>query len=138
MLTHSQLYDNSFNIKQLLSSTIFQELTDEEHMRLVTDIYYLVLEKILPELSLTFKKNKDPYTATLVAFLSEEMDPEELVYWIPFMGDEEKSLMFLNIDGLSFSHQKWVANDILFGILLEEMKWSQEAALAYKSILENS
>jgi hypothetical protein len=40
-------------------------------MKVVTDIYYLIYEKIMPELSLRFKHNEDTYTATLVAFLSQ-------------------------------------------------------------------
>ena len=43
MLSHPQLQLHSETIQEVLTFTIYQELSDEEHSRVVTDIYYLVL-----------------------------------------------------------------------------------------------
>lgn len=70
-----------------------------------------------------------------MACLSDDLDPEELAYWISFMSDEDKKLTFLSVEGMSHSHAKWVTNSSLFSFMLKELGWLLEAAGAYRSIL---
>jgi hypothetical protein len=72
---------------------------------------------------LRFKKNGDINTAGLVAYLSPVLVAEELAYWLEFMDQENKELMFFSIEGEAESHKKWVLNQHLWKYLMGELKW---------------
>lgn len=118
---------------EVLFNTNFEELDDEEHYYLVTDLFYLIHQHIISEhFYVKFKKNEDPNTAALVAYLSSELDSEEILYWVNFMDDDSKNLMYSMIEGQSEYHKMWVLNPQLFNILITSMKYSCEAALAFR------
>ena len=56
------------------------------HEKIINEPYYL-----------KFKKNGDVNTACFVANISNDVQPEELKYWIEFMDEENKKLVFLSI-----------------------------------------
>ena len=58
--------------------------------------------------NMSFKKNESIYTASFVAMASNSIDEQEIVYWIRYMSDEDKSMMFMSISPFEPSHTKWV------------------------------
>jgi hypothetical protein len=67
---------------------------------LIHDLFYLTLEHpndfLFPK-KFNFVKNGSPLVASYVALVSTLILPEQLAYWIGYMNDEDKQLVYLGI-----------------------------------------
>ncbi len=82
--------------------------------------------------STKFKKDESGYTANLVAVASEQLSDGELVYWIDYMDEEAKEILFLSINVEEESHGRWVNDKQLYRLLLDHAKWMEAAASTFK------
>lgn len=88
--------------------------------------------------STKFKKDESGYTANLVAIASEQLSDSELAYWIDYMDDEAKEILFLSVNVEEELHGRWVTDKQLYNLLMEHAKWMEAAASTFKEILVNS
>lgn len=77
----------------------------------------------------------DSLTASFVALVSHQILPEELAYWLQFMGDEDRELMYANMWEQELGYQSWVNHPGLRDALLADMHVLQEAAAAIRDIV---
>jgi hypothetical protein len=70
-------------------------------------MFFLIEDGILPNplpFPLAFKHNESPHTASLVGYLSAEEQQQELEYWIEYMGEDIRGLVFISIPEDEYSH----------------------------------
>lgn len=67
--------------------------------------------------------------------VSNEIDEEELCYWINYMCEEAKDNVFLSIPAQDEAHVRWIRNPVLYAFLLQNVKWMNSAAETFKELL---
>ena len=62
--------------------------------------------------------------------------PNELAYWIPFMSDEDREVMYLGISETNnLWYQTWIVHPKLKQYLLQDFRYFPPAAIAIKEIV---
>lgn len=138
-LNHWQLTQESDSLEQIITRTDPSQLSSDEHYYFIQDLFYLVTEDIIKlPFNTKFKKDESGYTANLVAIASDQISDSELIYWIDYMDEQAKEILFLSINVEEESHGRWITDKQLYHLLLSHAKWMETAANTFKEILINS
>jgi hypothetical protein len=82
-----------------LDETVVEMLSEDETYDLCTDLLYLVTndDEFMVPYSIRFRKDKSQLTATLMAYVFDMIDIEEVKQWLPYMNEDSRSVVYFKI-----------------------------------------